>query len=129
METGDYIPRRVLLSQRAREMKEVADPVPVESYCGDYAPTFEDRVRNFIRAELSQVATGRGLESFDEADDLDFEDDEMPLSAAEVRELREEFAEATRSQSAPEEGAGSEPAPVSEPSSPAEPPQAESGGA
>lgn len=106
-------------------MKEVADPVPVETYCGDYAPTFEDRVRNFIRAELSQVATGRGLESFDEADDLDFEDDEMPLSAAEVRELREEF-EATRSQSAPEEGAGSgSQGEAPGPSSPAEPLAAE----
>lgn len=47
-----------------------------------------DQIRSFIRAELSRRAEEDGIESFEEADDIEPDDEEsMPYSAYELNEL------------------------------------------
>lgn len=46
-----------------------------------------DQIREFIRYELSRQSEENGRETFEEADDLEPDDEELPYSAYEMQEL------------------------------------------
>lgn len=52
-------------------------------------PSLVDEIRRFVRIELSREANERGFESFEEANDLEFSDDDDFSSAHELTEDQE----------------------------------------
>lgn len=113
---------------KARRMtddgREIPDPVPMAPPIGYIKqPSMVEHIRNMVRSEqLRMAAEEAGAESFEEADDFDVGEDELPGTPWEaefepVSELRRRQAEAERG------GSGGTPPPVaprSEPEAPAE---------
>lgn len=71
------MPRRLWLSLRASQMFDPVDPVPIEVPVEFAIQSPEDRIRELIRSEMSRAAEVAGAETFEEANDLDFVEDEM----------------------------------------------------
>lgn len=81
-------------------------------------PRFRDQIRSFIRGELSMHAQELDMESFDEADDFEFEEDEPDLiSKYEAVVLAEEMKESLDGEPDTEEEETPEPVPVATPPS------------
>lgn len=81
-----------------------------------------DQIRAFIREELSRASEMQGHETFDEADDIEPDDEEeMPYSAYELREL--EPPAPLQNGVAPTGAAPDDPAPKSEVPGSALPPE------
>jgi len=56
--------------------REICDPTPIEVPAGfHHPPSLEDRMKRYIRDELSATANNEGFETFEEADDFDIPDD------------------------------------------------------
>ncbi len=93
--------RRQLLTRGAADDKEVPDPTPVELPVGYEAPTStEQLIQQYVRVEMSRLAAGQELETFEQADDFEAEDpEELQMSGFEVHyhELEEEMPAADAS--------------------------------
>jgi len=64
---------------------EVLDPTPMEIPLGfKRPPTLQEQIRQLIRTEMSQNAKGKGMETFEEADDFEVGDDFDPSSPYEL---------------------------------------------
>lgn len=101
------IPRKVALALRAITQIESPDRTPVAIPEGFGTPlSLEDRLRMFVRQELSQAASEEGRETFDEADDLEFEEEDALLSPFQVQDMAEEYL--AESETGREERPGSE---------------------
>lgn len=87
--------RREMLAERAQEpdQKEHPDPTPVEIPASfAVVPSLEERIRDMIRAEVSQVAQSKEFESFEEANDFEVDDEEdVPLTDYQVSVMLEEY--------------------------------------
>ncbi len=72
--------------------KEYLDATPVEIPVGYEKPlTLKEDMMRFIREEVSAVAERNGVESFEDADDFDVMDDELPESVYEFAELQDDY--------------------------------------
>lgn len=57
--------------------REIPDPRPLEMPAGlTRPPTIEEQIQRYVRGALSRMASEQGAETFEEADDLDLDDDE-----------------------------------------------------
>lgn len=75
--------------------REVNDPTPVEIPAGMRKPeTTAEIIARLVRHEVSRAAERQGFESFDEANDFDVEEDDLPLSLAERHAMKEEWPSA-----------------------------------
>lgn len=64
---------------------ELLDPTPMEVPVGyKRPPTLQEQVQRLVAGELSRVASSRGRESFEEADDFAVGDDVDPVSPHEL---------------------------------------------
>lgn len=74
--------------------REILDPTPVAMPVGfKRPPSLDERIRAFVRTELSRQAAEEGNETFEEADDFDVPDEEeSPLSRYELTPMQEEAA-------------------------------------
>lgn len=80
--------RRQLLAERARLTgKERVDPTPVELPVDARPLTMEDRLKAYIRQQISFRAEQQGMASFDEEDDFDIEDDEEMAQPYPVQDM------------------------------------------
>lgn len=72
--------------------QEILDQTPVALPAGlKRPPSLQERIRQFVRTELSRQAEEQGQESFEEADDFDIPDEEEgPLSRYELSPMQEE---------------------------------------
>lgn len=72
--------------------REILDPTPVAMPVGfKRPPTLDERIRAFVRTELSRQAAEEGNETFEEADDFYVEEEEeSPLSRYELTPMQEE---------------------------------------
>lgn len=71
--------------------EEIPDPTPVEVPLNLRRPlSLQDEMRRFIRTELSQQASAKGDESFEEADDFEVDDEEEFITQYELTEMQEE---------------------------------------
>lgn len=73
--------------------REIIDDTPIEVPLKiQKPPSIQEMVKMYIRMdELSQDALRQELETFEEADDFDVDDDDMPLSGYEMQEMQEMF--------------------------------------
>lgn len=72
--------------------KEKPDPMKLVENIPDTELSMYDRMRAELLSELSQFAENRGDESFDEANDLELEeDDETPLTPYEYSDMAQEY--------------------------------------
>lgn len=57
--------------------REIPDPRPLEMPAGMSRPaTIEEQIQRYVRGALSRMASEQGAETFEEADDLNVDDDE-----------------------------------------------------
>lgn len=70
---------------------ETLDPTPMEIPIEFKTNSLRDEMREYIRQMVSQEAITKGQGSFEEEDDFDIEDDEMPYSPYEEREMIPEY--------------------------------------
>lgn len=94
--TGDaFVPRKVLLALRAATQREHPDPTPVEIPESLLRPpSLEQRLQAFVRGELSRAAHEEGMETEEEANDLEVDDDDEGISewsAYQLQVMAEEF--------------------------------------
>lgn len=74
--------------------REIPDNTPVEMPLGLRMPKpLQELIKDIVRHQMSQEAAEEGRETFDEANDFDVEDDEIPASPYEIDE-DEEFRSA-----------------------------------
>ncbi len=72
--------------------KEYLDSTPVELPVGYEKPlTLREDMMRFIREEVSAVAASNQAETFEDADDFDVMDDELPDSVYEFAELQDDY--------------------------------------
>lgn len=72
--------------------REVPDTTPVEMPLGFKRPKpLQQIVREMIQREFSEQADAEGKETFDEANDFDVEDDDLPPSPHELLDDEHEF--------------------------------------
>lgn len=109
--------------------REIPDPVPMAPPIGYIKqPSMVEHIRSMVRSEqLRMAAEAGGAETFEEADDFDIGEDELPGTPWEAD--FEPVSELKRRAAAEESGgSGGTPPPVSEPPAPGarseEPPQA-----
>lgn len=115
------IPRKVALALRAITQVEEPDQTPVAVPEGHGVPlSLEERLRMFVRHELSQAAREEGAGTFEEESDLDFDDEDELLSGHQVHDMAEEYLAMTER----EERSGSDASEAPEAPEPAEPAQA-----
>lgn len=70
---------------------EIPDQTRVEVPLGYTAPlTMEQRLRKYVREELSRQADDGGMETFEEADDFEVDDDGEIATPYELTEMQEE---------------------------------------
>lgn len=50
-------------------------------------PTLQEQIKNMVRGEISRNAVRQGRESFEEADDFEVDDDELPPSPYEFSDM------------------------------------------
>lgn len=67
--------RREALRESLGSGRETPDPVPHARFSPDFAPSFDDRIREFIRNEVSAQAADDGFETWEEADDFAVDED------------------------------------------------------
>lgn len=67
--------------------REYPDPTPVAKPVGWKPPhNLQETIRRFVRDEMSRLARGQEMETFEEADDFDVGDDYDPKSPHELDE-------------------------------------------
>lgn len=82
---------------------EVPDPTPVAMPVGfERPPSMIEMIRMHIRRELSEHAQSQGAETFEEAEDFEIEDEDIPLTRYEGDEVQEGFMPADPPPPAPE---------------------------
>lgn len=87
--------------------KEYPSPVKLSVNVGDKPLSLRDQIRRILRTELSKQMQEQGAESFEEANDLDIEDDSEPISPYEFVDMEPEIP-IENTVSKVEETAGSE---------------------
>lgn len=110
------IPRRLLIRREREGDGESLDATPVAIPTGMAEPeSLESMVRRFIRGEMSQAALAAGMETLDEAADVEPEEEPDILSGYEVQQLVEEEPQPTSSPAEPPVDSGEvAPAPAGE---------------
>lgn len=84
---------------------EELDPTPVSVPLGYQQPlTLQEEMRRFIREEISRAAASGGAGTFEEEDDFDIEDEELPLSQYEMDVMQEEAPREWTKEPAPAKG-------------------------
>lgn len=79
--------RKLWLSARAREKRETPDPTPLEAVGLPAPPTVEEQIRQWVRYEVAQHAMATGEGTFEDEDDFELDDDELPRSPYEEHYL------------------------------------------
>jgi len=88
--------------------KEILDPTPVAIPAGFGRPeSLHETIRRLVASEISTRAADRGEESFDEANDFDVGDDDLPLTQYELTEMQEEYVNTRDDRNSGTERAGS----------------------
>lgn len=108
----------------SRNNAEILDHTPIEISAEQSAPlSLKDEMRRFISDEISRVAESQDEETFEESDDFDLDDDDLPESPYELTEMQEEFLmEPPEPPSeTPHEAPDATPAPPAEPPHPQTP--------
>lgn len=85
-------PFKIALDDQGRE---VPDDTPIVLMIGDRPVTDFDRIRDFIKVQMSNMAAENGVETLDEANDFAVDDDLFPMSPHEYDESTEEADRAT----------------------------------
>lgn len=110
--------------------REIPDSVPMEAPIGwNRPPTIQEMVQRYIRIEMSKQAAAEGQETFEEADDFDW-DEEEPLSPYELQMMQEEARAAdasTLEAREPPSTGGDQPVDTKEQTPPPAKPTAEAG--
>lgn len=71
--------------------QQIPDNTPVEVPINLSMPlSVPEQIARGIRLELSRQAQSRGMESFDDADDFDMDDDDLPFSPYEIIDMKPE---------------------------------------
>lgn len=79
------------MAQYDERGREIPDNTPVEIPLGWRRPlTLQEQIQRHIRVEFSQLASSRGFESFEEADDFDVDEDPDMLTQYELHEMAPE---------------------------------------
>ena len=124
----DYHAR--LLAKGLTEEGLIPDPVPMAPPIGyKKQPSMVEVVRSMVRSErLALEAELAGYETFEESEDFDVDDDDMPRSPHEfeedqpsIAEMRAAVAEARKSNKKPKEGGDGGQPPAGVPLPPAAP--------
>lgn len=69
--------------------RELPDATPLEVPAGMRQPeSIESMIARMVRGRVSELAAKDGLETFDEANDFEVEDDDEPLTAHEVQDMK-----------------------------------------
>lgn len=83
--------RKQLLRERAMEMKEEADPVPMEGAGITSHPTLTEMVKTMVRHELSRAGVAEGYGSWEEENDFEDDFDDLPVTGYEEDYDPQEF--------------------------------------
>lgn len=70
--------------------KEILNPKPMYVDVTPGPVSLKEQIQRLLRYELSARADAQGFESFEEANDLEFPEDEEPLSGYEVYDMVDE---------------------------------------
>lgn len=78
--------RKLWLAARAMGMREVVDPTPIEMPALRSPQSLQDQIREWVRHAMAEHVQDTGEPTFEDEDDFELDDGEVPLETGYQRE-------------------------------------------